>query len=120
MIRSQLIEDIGFFDESLLACEDYDYWLRLSSKYSIHLMEESLMTKRAGHDDQLSYQFKAMDRFRIKGMLKMLESRELNEKDYHDTVQMLIFKCQVLITGCRKRNKTKETEYYQSIIHRYS
>jgi len=120
MLKREVVDEIGLFDESLTACEDYDYWLRLSSEYQIHLMAESLMIKRAGHNDQLSYHFKAMDRFRVRAMVKMLESGQLNKSDYHETVHIVIKKCNVLITGYEKRNNVEESLYYQSLIDRFS
>lgn len=32
LIRKQAIESVGYFDESLKSCEDWDYWLRLAPK----------------------------------------------------------------------------------------
>lgn len=43
MIRRNVITNIGFFDESLLAIEDYDYWLRVSRYYDFEFVEESLV-----------------------------------------------------------------------------
>lgn len=36
MMRSEVVREIGFFDTSLIAGEDYDYWLRVSRKFQIH------------------------------------------------------------------------------------
>lgn len=36
MLRRQVVEDIGFFDTSLVNGEDYNYWLRVSRRYEIH------------------------------------------------------------------------------------
>lgn len=43
MIRRNIITNIGFFDESLLAIEDYDYWLRISRYYNFEYIEEPLV-----------------------------------------------------------------------------
>ena len=32
LIRSDLFDDIGYFDESFPACEDYDFWLRVTAR----------------------------------------------------------------------------------------
>ena len=35
-------------------CEDYEFWLRVSSKIKIHFLEDKLTIKHGGHDGQLS------------------------------------------------------------------
>jgi len=34
IIRKEAIESVGYFDENLKSCEDWDYWLRLSPKWN--------------------------------------------------------------------------------------
>ena len=36
MIKKKLFDKIGYFDESFEVCEDYEFWLRVSSKIKIH------------------------------------------------------------------------------------
>lgn len=33
LIRKQAIESVGYFDENLKSCEDWDYWLRLATQW---------------------------------------------------------------------------------------
>ncbi|MGB3695680.1 MAG: glycosyl transferase family A, partial [Spirulinaceae cyanobacterium] len=33
LIRSKALDEVGGFDESLQACEDWDMWIRLASRY---------------------------------------------------------------------------------------
>ena len=33
LIRREAIESVGYFDESLKSCEDWDYWMRLAPKW---------------------------------------------------------------------------------------
>ena len=54
MLRRELMENHGLFDESLPACEDYDMWLRLTAYHPVALLNEKLMTRHGGHADQLS------------------------------------------------------------------
>jgi len=57
-----------------------------------------------------------MDRFRIKALAKMLNSAEPSEEDRIATQQVLRQKCQIMIQGCLKRDKTKEAQYYSGIM----
>ncbi|NJL79247.1 MAG: glycosyltransferase [Richelia sp. RM2_1_2] len=34
LIRREAIESVGYFDENLKSCEDWDYWLRLAKKWN--------------------------------------------------------------------------------------
>jgi len=54
MLKRSLLDEVGLFDESLPACEDYDLWLRIACRYPIHLIKTFLAVKEGGHPDQLS------------------------------------------------------------------
>ena len=43
MMRRNIITNVGFYDENLLAIEDYDYWLRISRYYLFDFVEEPLV-----------------------------------------------------------------------------
>lgn len=40
--RRELIEEIGFFDESLRYCFDYDFWMRAIQKHPLHTVGDKL------------------------------------------------------------------------------
>ena len=77
MMKRSLLDEVGFFDETLPVCEDYDLWLRVTARYPVHFIEKPLIVKRGGHDDQLSRAFWGMDRFRVYALLKMLREQDL-------------------------------------------
>jgi len=80
MIAREVFEKVGYFDESLEVCEDYDLWLRILKAYELGLVESVLTTKYAGHENQLSFKYHAMDTFRIKALLKHRESAQVQEE----------------------------------------
>jgi len=41
LVRSSVIKHVGFFDESIGVCEDYDLWLRIAKLYNIYNCEEA-------------------------------------------------------------------------------
>ncbi|MER3422188.1 MAG: glycosyltransferase [Nitrospiraceae bacterium] len=45
-IRRNVIEEIGFLDESLNFCMDYDLWIRISRKYALGYMPQYLAQTR--------------------------------------------------------------------------
>ena len=120
MLRIGLFDEIGGFDESLPACEDYDLWLRISMKYEFELINEPLIIKKGGHADQLSKKYWGMDRFRVLALKKLLDSNSLEGERLRLTRSELARKCSVLIKGFVKRGKKEEELHYRTIIKKYS
>jgi GT2 family glycosyltransferase len=105
MMRRELFERAGGFDEGLPACEDYDLWLRIAVTLPVHLLDIPLVIKRGGHADQLSHKFWGMDRFRITALGKLLESRSLSDEQRQQTERVLYKKCMILAKGAEKRKQ---------------
>ena len=120
MIRSELFDEIGNFDESLPACEDYDLWLRIAVKYAFHFIEEPLIVKQGGHADQLSRKYWGMDRFRVAALKKLLDQNSLDQEKLKLTRSALVEKCSVLIQGFEKRGKKEDEFFYRAIVNKYS
>jgi len=117
LFRRQIFEEIGPFDESLPACEDYDFSLRYSLRYPLHLIERPLIIKRGGHPDQLSRQFWGLDRFRLQALLKLL-SLDLTQDQAFLVRQEILKKARIVRDGALKRGRLEEARYYQQIIDR--
>ena len=117
--RRLLFNEIGFFDESLPACEDYDLWLRIAARHHVYLIETPLIVKRGGHHDQLSQKFIGIDRFRIKALINIMESGILSTEQYNASLMELRRKCTIFGNGCIKRGKQEEGERYLKITERY-
>ena len=105
LVDRSVFDDFGFFDENLPACEDYDFWLRFCAFEDVHFVNEHLLIKNGGHDQQLSKKHWGMDRFRVTALENLLKNRSLSEFKRKETIKELIFKLQVLIDGGRKRKK---------------
>ena len=105
LVDRSVFDDFGFFDENLPACEDYDFWLRFCAFEDVHFVNEHLLIKNGGHDQQLSKKHWGMDRFRVAALENLLKNQSLSEFKRKETIKELIFKLQVLIDGGRKRKK---------------
>jgi len=114
MIRRSLFDEVGFFDEKLPVCEDYDLWLRISCRFPVYLIDTPLIIKRGGHDDQLSAS-SGLDKFRIKSLKKNIASDLLSETQYRAAVKTLKEKCAIYAAGCRKRGRKEEALYYTKL-----
>ncbi len=79
MIDKSLFEKVGYFDESLEVCEDFDMWLRVLKKTPICLVKKALTIKHS-QDEQLSFKYFGMDIFRIKALLKHLPDERITEE----------------------------------------
>jgi glycosyltransferase involved in cell wall biosynthesis len=118
MLRRSLMEEVGFFDEDLPVCEDYDLWLRIACRYPVYLIEDRLIVKEGGHPDQLSSRFRGMDRFRIQALLKLMESEHLNREQRQAVMRELTLKCQIYGQGCIKRGKQNEGDEYLDLAQK--
>ena len=112
MLRRALLQEVGLFDETLPACEDYDLWLRITWKYPVGLIETPLIVKRGGHADQLSA-MPELDKYRIRALVKILEQGCLSPSQEAAARVMLAEKCRVYAAGCRKRGRLAEAEDYR-------
>lgn len=119
MIKREVFNKVGLFDESLQVCEDYDLWLRISKEFPVYFIPEKLIIKRGGHKDQLSKKYWGMDRFRIKVLEKLLSNEGLTPEQRTATLRELERKCEVFSKGCFKRNKIEDGERYEEIPLKY-
>ncbi|MCH6576070.1 MAG: hypothetical protein IH795_12885 [Bacteroidetes bacterium] len=119
VVNRDVFDDIGSFDQSLPACEDYDFWLRATSRYEVKLIPQSLTIKDGGRPDQLSLQ-PGLDKYRIAALDKILRSGTLNDEQYEKTKEELIKKCIIYLKGAKKRGKLEDAKHYQSIHAKYS
>ena len=110
IIHKDIFNDVGLFDEELPVCEDYDMWLRICSKYSVLFLDQKLIKKYGGHDDQLSKKYWGMDRYRLIALEKMIDNPNLNSKDRIATINMAIDKAKILQKGYIKHNHKKEAQ----------
>ena len=109
LIHKKMFDRYGLFDESLEVCEDYDLWLRIACSEKIGLINKKLITKYAGHEDQLSFKHWGMDRFRVRSLEKFLDTEH-----EHLVLETLIQKYLLLLKGAIKYGKMADIEIYES------
>ncbi len=113
IIHKSIFREIGLFDYSLPVCEDYDLWLRITARNSVLYIDEPLLIKYGGHEDQLSKKYWGMDRFRIKSLEKIISSRVLSDLDKNAAKKMLMEKIYIFIQGAQKRGNIKEVKKFK-------
>ncbi len=112
IIRRELFDTVGLFDESLPACEDYDLWLRVTKDHAVDYLPEPLIIKRGGHSDQLSKKYWGMDRFRVRALENLLKNGELTKEQKEGVQKVYKEKCLILSNGSKKRGKVEESRKY--------
>ena len=118
MIRKRLFNDVGLFDESLPACEDYDLWLRISCRFPVYLIDKPLIIKRGGHNDQLS-RAPGLDKYRIQSLHRIIAGNLLSDPQRLAAVRVLKEKCHIYANGCRRRGRAGEAEFYEELAGKY-
>jgi glycosyltransferase involved in cell wall biosynthesis len=105
LVDRRLFDAVGLFDESLPACEDYDLWLRVCARFPVLFVDEPLIVKHGGHEDQLSRRHWGMDRFRIRALRKILEEPDLHDGHREAAEAMLARKLEIFGRGALKRGR---------------
>jgi glycosyltransferase involved in cell wall biosynthesis len=105
LIQSSFFWQLGGWDEDFIVCEDYDLWLRATSRTTIGFTEKALIYKFGGHEDQLSTRFAAMDYWRIKALRRLKKWRDLSLAWKIAVDTMIVQKSQVLLNGHKKHQK---------------
>ena len=120
LIKKQVFNDYGLFDENLEVCEDYDMWIRITSKEEVGFLDCPLVLKYGGHNDQLSKKFWGMDRFRIEALEKNLKNECFTELQKKIVLNTLIKKLVIVYKGAKKRGNDEIFKKYNDKFHNWS
>ena len=112
LINKNIFKEVGYFDESLPVCEDYDLWLKICSKEKILFINQKLTLKYGGHKDQLSKTYWGMDRFRVKSLENLILNYKLKPDQKINAIKTIVKKLKIIVNGAYKRNNS-------SIINKY-
>jgi len=103
ILRTAYLREVDGFDEDMAAAEDYDLWLRILLNHEAGYIDEPLVTRRAGHPDQLSATVAAIDRFRILALLKLLTRTDLAAARREAVCDILAEKSAIYAKGLARR-----------------
>lgn len=116
MFTRALWEEVGGFDESLPACEDYDLWLRILARHPVGLLDAPLAVRHGGRPDQLSAIYIGQDLFRIRSMLGLLDRGGLSSWHKACIKKELQRKALCYARGCLKRDKPEEAARVLALV----
>jgi glycosyltransferase involved in cell wall biosynthesis len=112
ILRRELLDEAGDFDEDMAACEDYDLWLRILLRHHAGLLEKPLTIRRAGHPGQLSATVPALDRFRILALAKLLADASLGAGRRAAAAEVMAEKCLVYGKGLARRSRHNAAAFF--------
>jgi glycosyltransferase involved in cell wall biosynthesis len=106
VLRRDLWEEVGGFRETYTVCEDFDLWLDITAQEEVGYIEEPLIIKHGGHPGQLSLQYKVMDEWRWKSLLRWWQKRtQLTLEEQQALQQALLRIGDILSKGYQKYAK---------------
>lgn len=120
MIHHSLFEQYGTFNEAYPACEDYDLWLRISAFEPVGLVDEMLMTRYGGAEDQLSCTVQLQDIYRIDAIKNLIDEGTLPADKHALALKTMLKKCAILANGALKRGNSERHAFYTALIDSYT
>lgn len=102
MMNRELFLSSGGFREDFPVCEDYEMWLRMSSRHEVGYLPTALTVKYGGHADQLSLQFHSMDLFRVRALLPFLSDENISAAERFYVAEAIVAKSAILLAGYEK------------------
>jgi glycosyltransferase involved in cell wall biosynthesis len=115
IMQAALLREMGGFDETMAAAEDYDLWLRILVGHDVGLLDVPLLTRRGGHGDQLSATVPAIDRFRILALTKLLADPLVAGARREAAASVLAQKCSIYAAGLARRSRADAARYYDQV-----
>ena len=119
LLHRSLLDESGLFDESFPVCEDYELWLRITARRPVLFVPEKLVVKRGGHADQLSRSRWGMDRYRVRALLKSVDSGCLTPQQRQWAAAEIVRKSEILEQGFAKRGRMDRASYYRELRRRF-
>ncbi|MFX0035951.1 MAG: glycosyltransferase family 2 protein [Candidatus Hermodarchaeota archaeon] len=81
IIRTEIIDQIGFYDEAWSVCQDYDYWLRVGIKWKLANLDKALIKYRININQIKSTQLKETIRNTY-----FIQKKAINLYNYKDRI----------------------------------
>lgn len=110
LIRKECIDNVGIFDESL-EFEDYDMWLRVTSKYPIAYIDKPLAFYRI-HDSNISNSSKIMLKGALQSIRKQYRTGPVVMKKSKLALLIVKFVLTAIKNRAVKHTKIKSKRFY--------
>lgn len=104
LIHKKIFNSIGYFNENLQVCEDFELWIKILTSYSIGLIDQELTIKRSGDWQQLSQSQHSLDQWRILAILDLIENNIIPQQVMDYAFRSCSKKITILKNGASSRN----------------
>ena len=112
MVRREVLEHVGGFDDRLELAIDYDLWLRVAKHYPFDFIDEALVKYRTGHvnlstrlRDRVSSVLSTMRRTLVRRQNEMTTPKKIQRDAWGST-------CRTMGFVLRDREPTRAAEWY--------
>lgn len=119
LVHREVFSSVGLFNENYPVCEDYDMWLRVCARYPVLFLDDQLIIKYGGHDDQLSRKYVGMDRYRIMAIANLLKLEKLSSTDRQAAVEEMLKKIDIYLKGAEKHANNVCVEEFKQLREQY-
>ncbi len=109
----------GSFDENLPACDEYDLWIRIASRYPIQFLKGPVVTRRSGRPDGSSRAW-SWERFRVYALEKAFQGGSLAPEQRFLVAQEIVQKCERLVDGFRRQKSEERSNFYERKRRRFA
>ena len=110
IIHKSVFDSVGYFDEDFSVVEDYELWLRVTSRYPVGYVDKKLTVKFGGHDDQLSKTINGIEKYRLLAIEKLIKNRWITGFYLEKAFETYFKKYLIYLNGCLKRGNFAEAE----------
>ncbi len=101
-IKRELLERFNGFNEEFKICEDYDLWLKILFREKVGFIEDFLIKKYHGHENQLSTLDPLMEYYRVLALFAQMDSKDLKKEDLALVFKHLERKVPKILKGLQK------------------
>ncbi len=116
LLEKNLYSEMGGFREDYPVCEDYDLWLKICESLDVGFIEEPIINKYGGHDDQLSRKYFAMDYWRVKALEPFLKSEVLSKDELSLVKCTILKKSEILLKGYEKHKNYENRDEINVVL----
>ncbi len=104
------------FDENLPVLEEYDFWLRIGSRYPIARLDEPLQTAAA----PVAFSDWGLERYRVYALEKAYQGGHLDATMRYAVAVELVRQCEQLVEGYKRRDNLERSNFYERKRKRFA
>lgn len=104
------------FDENLPICEEYDFWLRLTSRFRAARTDPPRQIDGPAE----SIPEWGLERFRVYALEKAYQGGHLTPLLRHRVAEELVHQCELLVDGYRRRDNHERANFYDRKRKRFA